>query len=77
MLLALNKPYCSVGVNAMEETVEYDEIGESIVRYVDEYNWGWGIIHKQIRRCFGRDLKLCELQRIYKQAKNKNNFKRG
>lgn len=55
----------------MDEAITLDEIGESIVRYVDEYNWGWGIIHKQIRLRFGQDLKLNELQRIYKQAKKK------
>ncbi|MDY3080423.1 MAG: hypothetical protein SOR56_09530 [Oscillospiraceae bacterium] len=55
----------------MEETEKFDEISESIVRYVDEYNWGWGVIHKQIRLRYGLDLKSNELQRIYNQAKKK------
>ena len=49
---------------------EYNiQIADAIVRYVDEYNWGWGVIHRQIKLYHGRDLPTAELKQIYKQAK--------
>ena len=49
---------------------EYNiQIADAIVRYVDVYNWGWGVIHRQIKLYHGRDLPTAELKQIYKQAK--------
>lgn len=49
---------------------EYNiQIADAIVRYVDVYNWGWGVIHRQIKLCHGRDLPTDKIKQIYKQAK--------
>lgn len=49
---------------------EYDnQIADAIVRYVDEYNWGWGVIHRQIKLCHGCDLPTDKIKQIYKQVK--------
>ena len=43
----------------------------TLLRYVDEYKWGWGIARRQLRMRFNVDITVPELQRIYKQAKVK------
>ena len=49
---------------------EYNlQIADAIVRYVDVFNWGWWVIHRQIKLYHGRDLTTDELKQIYKQAK--------
>ena len=45
------------------------DLTDAIVRYVDVYNWGWGVIHRQIKLCHGRDLPTDKIKQIYKQAK--------
>ena len=40
-------------------------------RYIDEYKWGWGVVRRQLRMRFNVDITVPELQRIYKQAKEK------
>lgn len=45
------------------------DLTDAIVRYVDVYNWGWGVIRRQIKLYHGRDLPTAELKQIYKQAK--------
>nr|DAL91803.1 MAG TPA: hypothetical protein [Caudoviricetes sp.] len=52
----------------MEEHSE--ELRELILRYVDEYHWGWGVIRGQIRHRCGLDLTAQKLQNIYKTVKN-------
>ncbi len=43
-----------------------------LLRYIDEYKWGWGIARRQLRMRFNVDIPVPELQRIYyKQAKGK------
>ena len=42
-----------------------------LLRYIDEYKWGWGIARRQLRMRFNVDITVPELQRIYKQAKEK------
>lgn len=54
------------GLNMEEYNIQ---IADAIVRYVDEYNWGWGVIRRQIKLYHGRDLPTAELKQIYKQAK--------
>ena len=44
---------------------------EASLRYIDEYKWGWGIARRQLRMRFNVDIPVPELQRIYKQAKEK------
>lgn len=43
----------------------------TLLRYIDEYKWGWGIARRQLRMRFNVDITVPELQRIYKQAKEK------
>ena len=54
------------GLNMEEYNIQ---IADAIVRYVDVYNWGWGVIRRQIKLYHGRDLPTAELKQIYKQAK--------
>ncbi len=42
-----------------------------LLRYIDEYKWGWGIARRQLRMRFNVDITVPELRRIYKQAKEK------
>lgn len=42
-----------------------------LLRYIDEYKWGWGVVRRQLRMRFNVDITVPELQRIYKQAKGK------
>lgn len=44
---------------------------EALRRYIDEYKWGWCIARRQLRMRFNVDITVPELQRIYKQAKEK------
>lgn len=44
---------------------------EALLRYIDEYKWGWSIARRQLRMRFNVDIPVPELQRIYKQAKGK------
>lgn len=45
---------------------EYNiQIADTIVRYVDEYNWGWGVIRRQIKLYHGRDLPTAEIGRAH------------
>ena len=43
----------------------------TLLRYVDEYKWGWGIARRQLRMRINVDITVPELQRIYKHAKVK------
>ena len=49
----------------------------TLLRYVDEYKWGWGIARRQLRMRFNVDITVPELQRIYKQAKVKEDPKKS
>lgn len=53
--------------------MEYNtDIINTLLRYIDEYKWGWGIARRQLRMRFNVDIPVPELQRIYyKQAKGK------
>lgn len=52
--------------------MEYNtDIINTLLRYIDEYKWGWGIARRQLRMRFNVDIPVPELQRIYKQAKEK------
>ncbi len=42
-----------------------------LLRYIDEYKWGWGVARRQLRMRFNMDITVPELRRIYKQAKEK------
>ena len=44
---------------------------EALLRYIDEYKWGWGIARRQLRMRFNVDITVPELQQIYKQAKER------
>lgn len=55
----------------------YDaELIKTLLRYIDEYKWGWGIARRQLRMRFNVDIPVPELQRIYKQAKERPHLKR-
>jgi hypothetical protein len=43
----------------------------TLLRYIDEYKWGWGIARRQLRMRFNVDIPVPELQQIYKQSKIK------
>lgn len=43
----------------------------TLLRYIDEYKWGWGVARRQLRMRFNVDITVPELRRIYKQAKEK------
>ena len=43
----------------------------TLLRYVDEYKWGWGIARRQLRMLFNVYITVPELKIIYKQAKLK------
>ncbi len=43
----------------------------TLLRYIDEYKWGWGIARRQLRMRFNVDIPVPELQQLYKQAKEK------
>lgn len=32
-----------------------DEIKQRLVRYVDDYGWGWGVVKRQINGFFGTE----------------------
>lgn len=50
----------------------YDaELIKTLLRYIDEYKWGRGVVRRQLRMRFNVDIPVPELQRIYKQAKGK------
>lgn len=52
--------------------MEYNtDIINTLLRYIDEYKWGWGVVRRQLRMRFNVDITVPELQRIYKQAKGK------
>lgn len=42
-----------------------------LLRYIDEYKWGWGVARRQLRMRFNMDITVPELRRIYKQAKER------
>ena len=44
---------------------------EALLRYIDEYKWGWGIARRQLRMRFNVDIPVPELQQLYKQSKIK------
>ena len=43
----------------------------TLLRYIDEYKWGWSIARRQLRMRFNVDITVPELQQIYKQSKIK------
>lgn len=45
----------------MERTVRGD-----LCRYLDEYNWGWGLSHKVINWFHGTSYTIPELKKLYK-----------
>lgn len=45
------------------------ELMNTVIRYIDEYGWGWGIALKLINRKFTASLTDKELREIYCQAK--------
>lgn len=47
------------------------DIINTLLRYIDEYKWGWGVARRQLRMRFNVDITVPELQQIYKQAKEK------
>lgn len=52
--------------------MEYNtDIINTLLRYIDEYKWGWGVVRRQLRMRFNVDIPVPELQRIYKQAKER------
>ncbi len=50
------------------------ELKSTVLRYIDEYNWGWGIALKLIKRKFNAELSEKELREIYKQTKHEEWF---
>lgn len=45
------------------------ELKNTVIRYIDEYGWGWGIALKLINRKFTASLTDKELREVYRQAK--------
>ncbi len=43
----------------------------TLLRYIDEYKWGWGVARRQLRMRFSVDITVPELQQLYKQSKIK------
>lgn len=52
----------------LSRSVEFD-VKSTVLRYIDEYNWGWGITAKLINRRFGLELTNKELMKLYRSAK--------
>lgn len=51
---------------------KYDKkLIDAIIRYVDEYKWGWGVVHRQIRLHCGCHVTVPELQRLYRRFTGK------
>lgn len=45
-----------------------DEIKQRLVRYIDDYGWGWGVVKRQINGFFGTDYTIPQLKEMYKRA---------
>lgn len=48
-----------------------EPLDDVILRYVDEYRWGWGVVHRQMRLHCGVDLTTPELKALYRDAKSR------
>lgn len=42
------------------------EIRQRIIRYIDDYGWGWGIVKHQINCFFGTSYTVQQLQQMRK-----------
>lgn len=49
---------CTTGMET--RTVQGD-----LLRYLNEYGWGWGLAHKLINRWYGTDYTIPELKLLY------------
>jgi len=47
------------------------QVQDTLLRYIDQYQWGWGVARKLINRTFQLDLQTNDLQRLYRASKQK------
>lgn len=50
-----------------------DQIEERLVRYIDDYGWGWGVAMHQINGFFGTSYTVLQLRQMYKLCR-KNGY---